>query len=89
MRKRPRAPASVRGGVFIAASAALCQQLVLDVPQLLGEVHIVIVWVFKPLDLVPEGVDLSGAPGAHFLDAGLTIDQLARSGRWAPVALVR
>ena len=87
--RRSRTDKKARGEHFFCArpvfvfrgnylcSAPLLEQALLDVPELLAQVHIVVVGVLKPLDLVPEGVDLSGAPGPHLLDAGLLVDQPA------------
>ena len=58
-------------------AAVLRQQLLLDVIELLAQVHIVAVGVVEALDLVPERVDLRGAVGADLLERGLLVNQLA------------
>lgn len=44
------------------------QQVLLQVPQLLGEVDIIIVGILEALHLVPQKVDLPGVPGTHLRD---------------------
>ena len=58
-------------------AAVLRQQLLLDVIELLAQVHIVAVGVVEALDLVPERIDLRGAVGADLLERGLLVNQLA------------
>ena len=53
------------------------QQVVLDVPQLLREVDIVVVRIFKSFDLVPQGIYLLFAVAANLLDVRQLINQLA------------
>ena len=53
------------------------QKSVLKVPQLLGQVHIVVVGVFKALDFLPLKVQLVGAAGTDVLQRGEVVDQFA------------
>ena len=53
------------------------QQGLLDVPQLLGQVHVVVVGVLEPLHLIPQGVHLPLTVGPAGLEVGNLIDQLA------------
>ena len=53
------------------------QEVLLDVPQLLAQVHIVVVGVLKALYLVPQGIHLPLALGAAGLEVGHLIDKLA------------
>ena len=54
-------PASRADAILLSIEpAALMQQPVLDVPQLLRQIDVIGVRVVKPLDLVPECVDLLG-----------------------------
>ena len=64
-----------RGKILLHLMAV--QQALLDVPQLLGQVHIVVVGVLKPLHLVPEGVHLPLAVGPAGLEVGHLIHQPA------------
>ena len=58
-------------------SLVVGQQVVLDVPQLLGQVHIVVVGVVKALDLVPQCLHLCLAVALDLVQGGHVIDQLA------------
>lgn len=53
------------------------QQPVLDVPQLLRQIDVIGVRVVKPLDLVPECVDLLGAVFLNVVQLRQLVDQLA------------
>ena len=55
----------------------LLQQAMLDVPQLLGKIHIILVRIVEPFHLVPEGFKLSLAVVPDFLDRRCLIDALA------------
>ena len=63
------------GPVFIVLqwadrSALLLQKGLLDVPELLRQVHVVVMGILKALNLVPQQVDPSGAVGPHLGDGG-------------------
>ena len=53
------------------------QQPILDIPQLLRQIDIVGVRIVKPLDLVPECIDLLGAVFLNFIQLRQLIDQFA------------
>ena len=55
----------------------MLEQVLLNIPQLLGQVHVVIVGVLETLDLVPQGIHLALAIGAGGLDVGHAVNQLA------------
>ena len=57
-------------------SALLLQKGLLDVPELLRQVHVVVMGVLKALNLVPQQVDLSGAVGPHLGDGGESYTRL-------------
>ena len=56
---------------------ALVQKSVLDVPELLGEIHVVGVGVGEAADLLPHTVPLGQAVGADLVQGGEVVDQLA------------
>ena len=53
---------SIQQALFV-----LLQKIMLNVPQLFRKVHIVVMGIFKPFDLIPEGIDLFGAIGTDGL----------------------
>ena len=53
------------------------QHPVLDVPELLRQIDVIGVRVVKPLDLVPECVDLRLAVGLDLVQLRQLVDQLA------------
>ena len=61
----------------IGLFAPLFEQLVLDVPQLLREIDIVVVRVLKALNLIPQRVDFLRAVVADLGGRGRLIDTLA------------
>ena len=66
--------------IFVAGVRLLCillQQAVLDIPQLLGQVHIVGLGIVKTLHFIPQGVHLGCAVTADFFQGGQFVDQLA------------
>ena len=56
---------------------SLIQEVMLDVPQFLGEVHVVVVGVGKAADFLPHAVPLLLAMAADLLQGGQVVDQLA------------
>ena len=67
----------------------LLQQTILDIPQLLGQVHIVGMRVVKALDLIPQLIHLFQTIGTDFLQAGTLIHKLAAHKKWEPAAPLR
>jgi hypothetical protein len=54
----------------------LMEHELLHVPQLGGEVNVVVVGIFKALDLVPQPVHLTCAVGANLFNVGQVVDTL-------------
>ena len=73
------APAIRRGplSAFTHSGSAFPQKLLLDVPEFLAQVHIVSVGIFKPLDLLPQGVHLFHAVRLNLPQSRLCVNQLA------------
>ena len=53
------------------------EQRLFDIPQLLGQVHVVVVGILEPLYLVPQGIHLPLAVGPAGLQVGDSVDQRA------------
>ena len=75
MRIRPGLRADAM--ILSVEPAALVQQPVLDIPELLRQIDVIGVRVVKPLDLVPECVDLRLAVGLDLVQLRQLVDQLA------------
>ena len=57
--------------------SAPAEQILLDVEQLLTQIHIVGVRVLEPLHRVPQGIHLGTAVGLDLRQGGQLIDQLS------------
>ena len=53
------------------------QQVPFQVPQLLREVDIIIMRILEALHLIPQQIDLLGAPGPHLSDGRGVVHPLA------------
>ena len=53
------------------------QEIVLDVPELLGQINIVLMRILESLDRIPERIEFLGTVGAELLDRRAVIDEFA------------
>ena len=64
-------------GLFFNVCALGFQHVLLDIPQALRQIHIVVVGIAEAANLVPHSLQLLGAMIANFLQSGEIIYQLA------------
>ena len=87
MGKKPT-PACAGGAGFLRDLVAV-EQRPLDIPQFLRQIHIIVMGVFKALDLVPKGIHLPLAVGPAGLEVGNFIHQLPALDEYIIRDLVR